>query len=218
MKSPNALRREGQAALKFGGNAIYAPQRRQQQGVRRPHLPGQIHLQHLHSERQHSARARPTSTTSPTWPTTSRATETPNYTVDDTLVVAVRAGRLPCRTELTVNLGLRYEQQTFTDSRGDVAPRVGFVYDVKGAGKTVIRGGFGIYYSQIVDNSEANYALTGPTGVFNYTATPGRSAFPPRRSARPFQPFPPGARCLCAASTSGPGKAPISTSSSRHQR
>jgi hypothetical protein len=57
----------------------------------------------------------------------------------------------------------------------------------------VIRGGFGIYYSQIVDNSEASYALTGPTGVFNYTAAPGQVGFPASVAAAPLPAFPTGA-------------------------
>jgi len=116
------------------------------------------------------------------------------YTVDDTLWSLFAQDDYHVTPELTVNLGIRYEQQTFTDSRGDVAPRVGFVYDVKGAGKMVVRGGFGIYYSQIVDNSEANYALTGPTGVFNYTATPGQVGFPTTVASAPLPAFPPGAQ------------------------
>jgi hypothetical protein len=95
---------------------------------------------------------------------------------------------------LTVNLGLRYEQQTFTDSKKNFAPRVGFSYNPRGDGKTVIRGGFGIYYSQIVDNSQANYALTGPTGVFNYTASPGQIGFPANVAAAPLPAFPSGAQ------------------------
>ena len=83
--------------------------------------------------------------------------------------------------------------QTFTDSSKDFAPRVGFAYNWRGDGKTVIRGGFGIYYSQIVDNSEANYALTGPTGVFNYTAAPGQVGFPTSVAAAPLPAFPAGA-------------------------
>jgi len=50
------------------------------------------------------------------------------------------------------------------------ATRIGFAYDWRGKGKTVVRAGFGIYNGQIGDNSQANYALTGPTGFFNYTA------------------------------------------------
>jgi hypothetical protein len=75
----------------------------------------------------------------------------------------------------------------------DFAPRVGFAYSVHGDGKTVIRGGFGIYYSQVVDNSEANYALTGPTGVFNYVASPGQVGFPTSVAAAPLPAFPAGA-------------------------
>jgi hypothetical protein len=97
------------------------------------------------------------------------------------------------RQDLTVNLGLRYEQQTFTDSRKEFAPRVGFVYNVRGYGKTAVRGGFGIYHSQDVDNAEANYALSGPAGVFNFTATPGQIGFPASVSAVPLPAFPPGA-------------------------
>ena len=117
-----------------------------------------------------------------------------NYTVDDTLWSLFMQDDWRLRPDLMVNVGLRYEQQTFTDSRRDFAPRVGFSYNWRGDGKTVIRGGFGIYYSQIVDNSEANYALTGPTGVFNYTAAPGQIGFPASVAAAPLAAFPAGAQ------------------------
>ena len=117
-----------------------------------------------------------------------------NYTVDDTLWSLFVQDDWRLRPSLTVNLGLRYEQQTFTDSRRDFAPRVGFSYNWRGDGQTVIRGGYGIYYSQIVDNSEANYALTGPTGVFNYTAAPGQIGFPASVTAAPLPAFPAGAQ------------------------
>jgi hypothetical protein len=116
-----------------------------------------------------------------------------NYTVDDTLWALFVQDDYHLRPDLTINLGLRYERQTFTNSNKGFAPRVGFAYNVRGDNKTVIRGGFGIYYSQIVDNSEANYALTGPTGVFNYTAAPGQIGFPTSVSAVPLPAFPPGA-------------------------
>src|SRR5581483_3189914 len=85
-----------------------------------------------------------------------------NYTVDDTLWSVFAQDDVRLTQRLTVDLGLRYERQTFTDSTLNFAPRVGFAYDLLGDGKTVLRGGFGIYYSQIPDNAEANYALTGP--------------------------------------------------------
>ena len=117
-----------------------------------------------------------------------------SYTVDDTLWALFVQDDIRLRSNLTVNLGLRYERQTFTDSTKDFAPRVGFVWDMRGDGASIFRGGFGIYYSQIVDNSEANYALTGPTGVFNYTATPGEIGFPTSVADAPLPAFPSGAQ------------------------
>jgi len=115
------------------------------------------------------------------------------YTVDDTLWALFVQDDWRVKRNLTVNLGLRYERQTFADSTKDFAPRVGFAYNVRGDGTTVLRGGFGIYYSQIVDNNQANYALTGPTGVFNYTAAPGQVGFPTSVAAVPLPAFPAGA-------------------------
>ena len=77
-----------------------------------------------------------------------------NYVVGDTLAGMFGQWDWHPRSDLTVNLGARYELQSFTDARDDLAPRVGFAYDVAGHGTTTIRGGFGIYYAQIVDNEE----------------------------------------------------------------
>jgi hypothetical protein len=130
-----------------------------------------------------------------------------NYVVGDTLAGMFGQWDWHPRSDLTVNLGARYELQSFTDARDDLAPRVGFAYDVAGHGTTTIRGGFGIYYAQIVDNEEANYALTGPTGVFNYTAAPGQPGFPTSVSAVPLPAFPPGATAPIRSLYLRPGRA-----------
>lgn len=115
---------------------------------------------------------------------------TASYQVNDKIWATFIQDDYRIRPDLTINLGLRYERQTFTDSGKNFAPRVGFAYDWGGKGKTVIRSGFGLYYSQIIDNAQANYTLSGPTGVFNYTAGPGQIGFPVNVAAAPLAAFP----------------------------
>jgi Carboxypeptidase regulatory-like domain/TonB dependent receptor len=115
-----------------------------------------------------------------------------NYTVDDQLVGIFAKDDYRVSRRMTINAGLRYERQTFTDAKLNFAPRVGLVYDVFGTGDTIFRSGYGIYHSQIVDNSFASYALGEPTGVFTYTATPGQVGFPTSVAAAPLPQFPAG--------------------------
>ena len=130
-----------------------------------------------------------------------------DYTVDDTLWSLFAQDDFHLRPDLTVNLGLRYEQQTFTDARKNFAPRVGFAYDWLHHHNTIIRGGYGIYYAQVVDNAEANYALSGPTGTFNFTAGPGQIGFPSSLSAIPLPAFPAGAVAPVRSIYIRPGRA-----------
>ncbi|HTH52230.1 MAG TPA: TonB-dependent receptor, partial [Pyrinomonadaceae bacterium] len=83
----------------------------------------------------------------------------------------------PIRT-LTLDLGLRYDRQTLTDAKKNFEPRLGFAWDPIGDGKTVIRGGYGMYYTQIRSNTVASYLINGLDGITSYTANPGQTGFP----------------------------------------
>jgi len=60
------------------------------------------------------------------------------------------------RRDLSLGLGLRYENQTNIDSNLDFAPRVNLSwspgYSGRGAAKTVVRAGAGVFYSRVDDS------------------------------------------------------------------
>jgi hypothetical protein len=115
----------------------------------------------------------------------------PNYNARQWLWSLFAQDSFRVNRQLTLNFGLRYERQTFADSTKDFAPRVGFAYNICGDGRTVLRGGYGIYYSQLRANLGAQFEQSGPTGVFTYSAAPGQLGFP--TSLAPLPAFPAGA-------------------------
>lgn len=80
--------------------------------------------------------------------------------------------------DFTLNLGLRYDRQTLTDAKRNFEPRVGFGWHPGGNARTSIRGGYGMYYTQIQSNLVASYLVNGLDGLTTYTATPGQTGFP----------------------------------------
>ena len=73
---------------------------------------------------------------------------------------------------------MRYDYQSFSDSHANFAPRIGFGWNPTGDPKTVIRGGYGLYYTQLRSNLAASFELSGPNGIGSYTAGPGQTGFP----------------------------------------
>jgi outer membrane receptor protein involved in Fe transport len=108
-------------------------------------------------------------------------------------------------SKLTLNLGLRYENiegwypegssggvnfpsQTFPETRDvvtfdNLAPRLGFVYDVTGDRKTVLRGSYGRYYNQVY-TSEFGAATPFAFGsrVYRWSDLNGDRVFQPNEA------------------------------------
>ena len=81
-------------------------------------------------------------------------------------------------SNLTVDVGLRYDWQSLTDAKTNIAPRVGFGWNPGGDAKMSVRGGYGMYYTQIRSNNVASYLVNGLDGLTTYTAVPGQFGFP----------------------------------------
>jgi hypothetical protein len=101
-----------------------------------------------------------------------------SYDLTQWLLSGFLQDSIKVRSDLTVDLGLRYDRQTLTDGRKNFAPRLGFGWHPGGDSRTSIRGGYGSYYTQIRSNAVAGYLVNGLDGLTTYTASPGQTGFP----------------------------------------
>jgi hypothetical protein len=101
-----------------------------------------------------------------------------SYELPQWLVTGFVQDSFHVRRDLTLDLGLRYDRQTLTDATKNFAPRLGFGWHPGGDSRTSIRGGYGMYYTQIRSNAVASFLVNGLDGLTTYTATPGQTGFP----------------------------------------
>ena len=107
---------------------------------------------------------------------------------------------------LTLNLGVRYDCEKLPgpfslaqlklaadhqhpSDNNNISPRIGFAWDPYGRGKTVVHGGFGIYYGRIfnallLNTYENTGAANAASSTYSFTSSHGRRTAAAKRRRR----------------------------------
>ncbi len=64
------------------------------------------------------------------------------------------------RPNLTIAFGLRWDNETILADCNNFGPRIAFAWNPRGDGKTVVRGGYGIFYNRALLRTLDDYVLT----------------------------------------------------------
>ena len=96
-----------------------------------------------------------------------------SYELNQWLLTGYAQDSFHVNDDLTLDLGLRYDRQTLTDATKNFAPRVGFGWHPNGDSRTAIRGGYGVYYTQVRSNDRG--LLTTASTAIRPTHAPGNS-------------------------------------------
>jgi hypothetical protein len=86
-------------------------------------------------------------------------------------------------SNVTVNLGLRYERETAVSDNNNFGPRIGIAWDPFKKGKGVIRFGAGIFYNRVLLRTVGDYIQNSSSEFFQFdTNTVGTAATDVRRT------------------------------------
>ena len=101
------------------------------------------------------------------------------------------------RPSLTLNAGIRYDLQflkSIATDRNNVSPRAGFAWSPFASRRTVVRGGFGLFYDRVPLRALANALLSSGNGTAITSSSQLSVSLSPGQSGAPLFPniLPPG--------------------------